>query len=192
MESSRNRRLRGLTMFVFDFGVKSLEQSVKLGRLVILISLAIPTLNTTFPKSTTKKQCFYSVFVVRAFFSAAVLTDSPTEKQEWSPVRQFWRYIIYWQLLQSTWSRTYWPCLSFGLYQQDREGDSGNWANQYLHINRPGKRMERQLQHALRLRQAWEQIGEWQLPVLSHGLIGIEPDARGHSWQWEGLFSPIG
>ena len=55
-------------MFVFDFGVKSLEQSVKLGRLVILISLAIPTLNTTFPKSTTKKQCFYSVFVVRAFF----------------------------------------------------------------------------------------------------------------------------
>ena len=76
-------------MFVFDFGVKSLKQSVKLGRLVILISLAIPTLNTTFPKSTTKKQCFYSVFVVRAFFSAAVLTDSPTEKQEWSPVRQF-------------------------------------------------------------------------------------------------------
>ena len=30
-----NRRFRGLTMFVFNFGVGSLEQSVKLGRLVI-------------------------------------------------------------------------------------------------------------------------------------------------------------
>ena len=30
-----NRRLRGLTMFVFNFGVGSLELSVKLGRLVI-------------------------------------------------------------------------------------------------------------------------------------------------------------
>ena len=75
----------------------------------------------------------------------------------------------------------YWPCLSFGLYQQDQEGDSGTWANQYLHINCPGKRMERQLQHALWLRQAWKQTEEWQLPVLSHGLIGVEPDARGHS-----------
>ena len=25
---------------------------------------------------------------------------------------------------------------------------------------------------------------------LSHGLIGIDPDARGHSGQWEGLFRP--
>ena len=30
-----NRRFRGLTMFVFNFGVGSLEQSVKLSRLVI-------------------------------------------------------------------------------------------------------------------------------------------------------------
>ena len=30
-----NRRFRGLTMLVFYFGVGSLEQSVKLGRLVI-------------------------------------------------------------------------------------------------------------------------------------------------------------
>ena len=34
-----NRRFQGLTMFVFNFGVESLEQSVKLGR---SISLAIP------------------------------------------------------------------------------------------------------------------------------------------------------
>ena len=82
MESSRNRRLRDLTMFVIDFGVESLEQSVKLGRLVILISLAIPTLNTTFPKPTTKKQCFLQCFRCSSFFSAALLTDSPTEKPE--------------------------------------------------------------------------------------------------------------
>ena len=31
-----NRRFRGLTMFAFNFGVGSLEQSVKLSRLVIL------------------------------------------------------------------------------------------------------------------------------------------------------------
>ena len=31
----RNRRLRGLTMFVFHFGVGSLKQSIKMGRLVI-------------------------------------------------------------------------------------------------------------------------------------------------------------
>ena len=37
-----NRRLRGFTMFVFNFGVESLEQSVKLDGLVTLFSLAIP------------------------------------------------------------------------------------------------------------------------------------------------------
>ena len=35
LSMKRNRRLRGLTMFVFNFGVESLEQSVNLGRLVI-------------------------------------------------------------------------------------------------------------------------------------------------------------
>ena len=31
-----NRRFRGLTMFVFNFGVGLLQQSLKVGRLVIL------------------------------------------------------------------------------------------------------------------------------------------------------------
>ena len=61
-----NRRLRGLTMFVFHFGVESLEQSVTLGRLVIMISLAIYTLH--FPNRQPKSTAFYSVFVVRAVF----------------------------------------------------------------------------------------------------------------------------
>ena len=32
----QNRRFRGSTMFVFNFGVGSLQQSLKVGRLVIL------------------------------------------------------------------------------------------------------------------------------------------------------------
>ena len=63
-------------MFVFNFGVESLEQSVKLGRLVLLISLAIPALNTTFPKSTTKKQCFLQCFRCLSCFSAAVAKEN--------------------------------------------------------------------------------------------------------------------
>ena len=55
-----NCRFRGLTMFVFNFGFRSLEQSVKLGRL--------PSLNTTFSKPTTKSSVFYSFFVVWAVF----------------------------------------------------------------------------------------------------------------------------
>ena len=53
-----NRRFRGLTMFVFNFGVGSLEQSVKLGRLVIFDFLG----NSLFSSA------IYSVFVVWAVF----------------------------------------------------------------------------------------------------------------------------
>ena len=49
-----NRRFRGLTMFVFNFGVGSLEQSVKLGRLVIFDFLGNSLLSSA----------IYSVFVV--------------------------------------------------------------------------------------------------------------------------------
>ena len=49
-------------MFIFNFGVESLEQSVKLDRLVILISLAI------FLNRQPKSSAFYSVFAVRAVF----------------------------------------------------------------------------------------------------------------------------
>ena len=47
-----NRLVRGLTMFVFTFGVESLEQSVKLDRLIILIFLAI------FPNRQLKSSAF--------------------------------------------------------------------------------------------------------------------------------------
>ena len=58
----------GLTMFVYNFGVGSLEQSVKLGWLVIWFPWQFPSLNTNFSKPTTKKQCFFSVFIVWAVF----------------------------------------------------------------------------------------------------------------------------
>ena len=58
----------------FNFGVESLEQSVKLDRLVIFISaLAIPFSNTTFSKPTTKKQCFLQCFRCKNCFPAAVV-----------------------------------------------------------------------------------------------------------------------
>ena len=56
-------RLRGLTMFVFSFGVESLELNVKLGRLVTFDFLLRTPL---FPNLQPKSSAFYSVFVVRA------------------------------------------------------------------------------------------------------------------------------
>ena len=64
-----NRRLRRLTMFVFNFGVESLEQSVKLDRLVILISLAIPFSKHHFLQTDNQKAVLFTIFfVVRAAF----------------------------------------------------------------------------------------------------------------------------
>ena len=60
---------RGLTMFVFNFGVGSLEQSVKLGQLVIFVFLGNSLLLTLlFPNRQQKSRAFYSVLVVWAVF----------------------------------------------------------------------------------------------------------------------------
>ena len=56
-------------MFAFSFGVGSPEQSVKLGR-------QFPSLNTTFSKPTTKKQCFLQCFHCLSCFSAAVAKEN--------------------------------------------------------------------------------------------------------------------
>ena len=65
-----NRRLRGLTMFVFNFGVESLEQSVKLDRLVILISLAIPFSKHHFFQTDNQEAVLFTVFsLLELFFS---------------------------------------------------------------------------------------------------------------------------
>ena len=69
-----NRRLRGLTMFVFNFGVESLEQSVKLGRLVILISLAIPFSTHHFFQTDNRKAVLFTVFLLlELFFSYCIV-----------------------------------------------------------------------------------------------------------------------
>ena len=52
-------RLRGLTMFVFSFGVESLELSVKPG---LARNFRLPSPNTTFSKPTTKEHCFLQCF----------------------------------------------------------------------------------------------------------------------------------
>ena len=52
-------------MFVFNFGVGLLEQSVKLGRFVIFDFLGNSLLQTPlFPNRQPKSSAFYSVFVV--------------------------------------------------------------------------------------------------------------------------------
>ena len=52
-------------MFVFNFGVESLEQSVKLGWLIIFDFLGNSPL---FPSRRPKSNAFYSVFIVRTVF----------------------------------------------------------------------------------------------------------------------------
>ena len=64
-----NRRFQGLTMFVFNFGMWLLEQSVKLGWLVIFDFLGNSLLKTPlFPNQQSKSNAFYIVFVVWAVF----------------------------------------------------------------------------------------------------------------------------
>ena len=56
-------------MFVYSFGVESLELSVKLGRLVIFDFPGISLLSTPLcPNRQPKSNVFYSVFVVGAVF----------------------------------------------------------------------------------------------------------------------------
>ena len=67
-------------MFVFNFGVESLEQSVKLGRLVIFDFLGNSFLySPLFPSRQPKRDAFYSVFVVRAVFSYKIVVSVAKE-----------------------------------------------------------------------------------------------------------------
>ena len=69
-----NRRLWGLTMFVFNFGVESLERSVKLDRLVILISLAIPLSKHHFFQTDNQKAVLFTAFSLsELFFSCCIV-----------------------------------------------------------------------------------------------------------------------
>ena len=64
-------------MFAFNFSIGSLKHSVKLGRLVIFrFPWQFPSLNTTFSKSTTKKQCFLQCFHCLSCFSAVVVKEN--------------------------------------------------------------------------------------------------------------------
>ena len=69
-----NRRFRGLTMSVFNFGVESLEQSVKLDRLAILISLAIPLFkhHSVFQTDNQRTVLFTVFLLLELFFSCCI------------------------------------------------------------------------------------------------------------------------
>ena len=56
-----DHRLRGLTMFVFSFGVESLELSVKLGRLVIFDFLTIPFSEHHFFQTDSQRLMLFTV-----------------------------------------------------------------------------------------------------------------------------------
>ena len=56
-----DRCLQGLTMFVFSFGVESLELSVKLGRLVIFDFLTIPFSEHHFFQTDNQRVMFFTV-----------------------------------------------------------------------------------------------------------------------------------
>ena len=61
-------------MFVFNFGVESLEQSVKLDRLVILISLAISFSKHHFFQIDNQKAVLFTVFsLLELFFSNCIV-----------------------------------------------------------------------------------------------------------------------
>ena len=65
-----NRRFRGLTLFVFNFGVGSLEQTGSARN--FRFPWQFPSLNTSFSKPITKKQCVLQCFRCLSYFSAAV------------------------------------------------------------------------------------------------------------------------
>ena len=67
-------------MFVFNFGIESLEQSVKLDRLVILISLAIPFSKHHFFQTDNQKAVLFTVFsLLELFFSCCIVVAVANE-----------------------------------------------------------------------------------------------------------------
>ena len=59
-------------MFLFNFGVELLEQSVRLDQLVILISLEIPFFKHHFFQTDNQKAVLFTVFSLLELFSAAI------------------------------------------------------------------------------------------------------------------------
>ena len=84
-----SRRLRGLTMLVFNFGVQSLEQSVELDRLVILISLTIPLSKHHFFQTNNQKAVHFTVRQSMQFQENPVLPVAVTSY----PMSKLWSYM---------------------------------------------------------------------------------------------------
>ena len=74
-------------MFVFNFGVESLAQSVTLGRFVILISLAITFSTHHFFQTDNRKAVLFTVFLLlELFFSYFIVVGVLKENLLKTPV----------------------------------------------------------------------------------------------------------
>ena len=75
-------------MFAFNFGIESLQQSVRLD----LLPRQFPSLNTTFPNRKPKSRAFYGAFVVR---TASQLLLLRWRKKTYSKRRPLFRSQIF-------------------------------------------------------------------------------------------------
>ena len=73
-------------MFVFNFGVESLEQSVKLSRLVLSIFLAIPfSKHHFFQTDNQEAMLFTSLSLLELFFSCCIVVSVAKETLRKTP-----------------------------------------------------------------------------------------------------------
>ena len=73
-----NHHFRSLTMFVFNFGVGSLKQSVKLGWLIIFDFLGNSPLKTPFFQTDNQKAVLFTVFLLFELFFSRSGERKPT------------------------------------------------------------------------------------------------------------------
>ena len=132
-----NRRLWGLTMFVFNFGVESLERSVKLDRLVILISLAIPLSKHHFFQTDNQKAVLFTAFSLsELFFSCCIVVAVAKENLLKTPAIVSLANFQRTQMLQHPRLAFDWLSVSFFDYWPIRMSDlflSLHWINPLLH-----------------------------------------------------------
>ena len=88
-----NRRFRGLTMFVFNFGVGSLQQSVNLLTRNFSISLAILFSKHHFSQTDNQKAVLFTVFSLLELFFSCGGERKPTENAGHCFARKFSNFV---------------------------------------------------------------------------------------------------
>ena len=122
-------------MFVFNFGIESLGQSVKLNRFVISISLAIPFSEHPFFQTDNQKAVLFTVFsLLELFFSCCIVVAVAKENLLKTPAivsLANFQILLRHPRLAFDWlsvsSFDYWPIRMSGLLL------SLHWINPLLH-----------------------------------------------------------